>query len=68
MLAHGWAGRIDFSGRRVLNMINHIDVFFIIILFSFNLIHGFQPAPDVEVWLGLVVKNAGNDLNHYKIS
>ena len=34
MLAHGWAGRIDFSGRRVSNMINHIDFF----IFCFLLI------------------------------
>ena len=25
---------------------------FFYFLFSFNLIHGFQPAPNVEVWLG----------------
>ena len=37
MLANGLAGRIDFSGRRVSNMIDHFD-FFIIILFSFNVI------------------------------
>ena len=62
MLAHGWAGRIDFSERRVSN---GRPYWFLTLLFSFHLIHGFQPAPNVEVWLGLVVKNAGNYLYHF---